>query len=68
MLQHYKSQLETTGDEDITSMKLATLKQGSVFDEALQLLHHLIDELLDVVCEAVMLEVKARSRAYRHDK
>ncbi|XP_054257959.1 RAD50-interacting protein 1 [Macrosteles quadrilineatus] len=66
MLQHYKSQLESAG-KTLSSLESATLKQGTLFDNTLSLLQHLVQELVDVLCEAVMMEVKARSRPYRKD-
>ncbi|CAB3383433.1 Hypothetical predicted protein [Cloeon dipterum] len=42
--------------------------QGCVFDEALHLLDSLSSELLDTLTEAVLLDVKAKSREYRKDR
>jgi hypothetical protein len=66
MLQHYKSQLECASVE-MPTLEAASLKQGTVFDNTRPLLQHLIQELVEVLCEAVMMEVKARSRPYRKD-
>jgi len=42
--------------------------QGCIFEDALQLLEGLADELLDTLTEAVLLDVKAKSREYRKDR
>ncbi|XP_059489924.1 RAD50-interacting protein 1 [Neocloeon triangulifer] len=42
--------------------------QGCVFDDALQLLESLSEELLETLTESVLLDVKAKSREYRKDK
>ncbi|XP_075231080.1 RAD50 interactor 1 [Lycorma delicatula] len=68
MLQHYKSQLEIVGEHKLSTMQIAALQQGSVFDDALQLFDRLIEELIDCLCENVILETKARSRPYRRDR
>lgn len=69
MLHHYKAKLDCAGVEGgVDAMRSASLKQGTVFDQTLTLLQHLVQELISVLCEAVMLEVKARSRPYRRDK
>ncbi|XP_039289742.1 RAD50-interacting protein 1 [Nilaparvata lugens] len=68
MLQHYKCQLETVGKTDLTKVQVAAMQHGSVFEGSIQLLNRIVDDLLDTVCEAVMLETKARSRGYRRDR
>lgn len=41
---------------------------GSVFDESLELFERMKHDLLNSLCEAVLMDVKARSRPYRKDK
>jgi hypothetical protein len=42
--------------------------QGTVFDDILRLLLRMKDELITSLCEAVMMDIMARSREYRRDK
>ncbi|XP_068082045.1 RAD50-interacting protein 1 isoform X2 [Anabrus simplex] len=72
-LYYYKLQNDRTGshtEDNITVSSLPQLDdiQETVFDDILALLLHTKTELVAQLCEAVMLEVKARSREYRKDK
>lgn len=59
MLHHYKKQV----DPD-----LMTENSASVFDDALYLMNRIIEELIALINETVILEVKAKSRHYRNDR
>jgi len=64
-LQYYKVQFDNAGATD--SLELEGL-QGTVFDDILGLLLRMKDELITSLCEAVMMDIMARSREYRKDK
>lgn len=67
-LQYYKVQFDNAGASQGTdSLELEGL-QGSVFDDILGLLLRMKDERITSLCEAVMMDIKARSREYRKDK
>jgi hypothetical protein len=67
-LQYYKVQF----DKASTSQRSGSLElegvQGTVFDDILGLLLRMKDELITSLCEAVMMDIMARSREYRKDK
>lgn len=42
--------------------------EGTVFDEAIVLLRRLEKELINEINDSVVLDIKAKSRAYRTDK
>lgn len=70
-LQFFKKQFEavenaTDRGNDVTE-NIGEV-EGTVFDEAVALLQRLEKELIDEVSDAVALDVKAKSRAYRTDK
>jgi hypothetical protein len=67
-LQYYKVQFENAGTNHGTgSLEMEGL-QGTVFDGILGLLMRMKDELITSLCEAVMMDIIARSREYRKDK
>jgi hypothetical protein len=61
-LQFYREQFENTSSGASVALK------DSVFDDALELLEHLVTDLLDNIVEHTLLDVKARSREYRKDR
>ncbi|KFM77078.1 RAD50-interacting protein 1, partial [Stegodyphus mimosarum] len=44
------------------------LLEASVFDEPIALFQHILKDLLQILCERVMLDIKAKSRPYRKEK
>ena len=67
-LQYYKVQFDNAGaNQGADSLELEGL-QGTVFDDILGLLLRMKDELITSLCEAVMMDIMARSREYRKDK
>ncbi|KAJ4443065.1 hypothetical protein ANN_04715 [Periplaneta americana] len=71
-LQYYKVQFDSAGGHGDAGQKANSTEmeglQGTVFDDVLGLLLHMKDELINTLCEAVMMDVMARSREYRKDK
>ncbi|XP_020288667.1 RAD50-interacting protein 1 isoform X2 [Pseudomyrmex gracilis] len=70
-LQFFKKQFEavenaTDRGNDVTE-SIGEV-EGTVFDEAVALLQRLEKELINEISDAVALDVKAKSRAYRTDK
>lgn len=65
-LQYFQSQLNAS--RETPTEKELEETTGSVFDESLELLERMKHDLLNNLCEAVLLDVKARSRPYRKDK
>ncbi|XP_052126248.1 RAD50-interacting protein 1 [Frankliniella occidentalis] len=65
-LQYFQSQLNSSR-ETPTEKELEDTS-GSVFDESLELFERMKHDLLNTICEAVLLDVKAPSRPYRKDK
>jgi hypothetical protein len=67
-LQYYKVQFDNAGaNQGADSLELEGL-EGTVFDDILGLLLRMKDELITSLCEAVMMDIMARSREYRKDK
>jgi hypothetical protein len=60
MLHHFRSQMKTDVSESTTNL--------SVFSDILAVMNHFIDELIKEICLSVMLEISAKSRAYRKDR
>ena len=60
MLQHFKNQMDGEGLKDTDN--------SSVFSEVLAVMNHFSDELIKEICHSVMLEISAKSRAYRKDR
>lgn len=48
--------------------KLGSIEEGSVFDEMIQLLKHMKNEMMSNIVSYVVDDIKARSRPYRKDK
>lgn len=67
-LQYYKVQFDNAGTNQGTGRLELEGLQGTVFDDILGLLLRMKDELITSLCEAVMMDIMARSREYRKDK
>lgn len=65
-LQFFRGQLSASGEAPTERQLEETT--GSVFDESLELFERMKHDLLITLCEAILLDVKARSRPYRKDK
>lgn len=44
------------------------LLEASVFDDAIGLFQHMQKDLLQALCDRVLLDIKAKSRPYRKEK
>ncbi|XP_024084598.1 RAD50-interacting protein 1 isoform X2 [Cimex lectularius] len=66
LLEHYRKQYNPV--EDGVPKKDDEDERGGLFKNSLLLLERLVSGLLNDLCDALMLEVKARSRPYRKDK
>lgn len=53
--------------DDVAAQDIAAL-QGTVFDDSVDLLQRLERKLVLEIVESVVLDVKAKSRAYRTDR
>lgn len=70
-LYYYKTQLETIESNvpvDFQNIPDFEFDTETVFADILSLYRHMRRDLLSTLVEAVMMEIKARSRAYRNDK
>lgn len=65
-MQYFRNQMKM-GRDTPTEKELEDTS-GSVFDESLELFERMKHDLLNSLCEAVLMDVKARSRPYRKDK
>ena len=48
--------------------KLGSIEEGSVFDEMIQLLNHMKNDMMSNIVSYITDDTKARSRPYRKDK
>ena len=60
MLHHFKTQISRNVSEEADNL--------SVFSDVLAVMNHFTDELTKTICISVMLEIRAKSRAYRKDR
>lgn len=71
-LYHYKSQYDELGSKKRVSSEVDPNDDydlfGTVFDETMSLYKHMRIDLLNTICEAVIYDVRARSRPYRRDR
>ena len=48
--------------------KLGSIEEGTVFDEMIQLLKHMKNDMMSNIVNYIADDTKARSRPYRKDK